>query len=289
MESICQKLSSKDVKKTVLIVISSLLYSLSMNTFVENGNLFPGGIAGITRLITQVGSMFSIEISFSTIYFILNAVVAIIFGRSLGRNFTLYSVIWFTLTSIFTSVLPIVHLTQDIILISIFGGILAGLGTSLALNQNASSGGLDFVAMYFSNKFGVSMWSYLFAFNCLVLFNAGYLFGWDKALYSIIYQFAYTQIVNMMHERYKHVSLFIITKDPEPIEKQIYAHTTHSLTKFWGEGGFAHQKECLIFTTITMDEYDALVKHIKEVEPKAFITVNSTEKIIGRFIQKPFD
>lgn len=289
MEKIKQTFLSKDLKKLLLIIISSLLYSISMNTFVENGNLFPGGIAGITRLIAQCGMMFNINLSFSVIYFVLNAIVAIIFGRSLGKNFTLYSVIWFTLTSLFTSILPIIHLTQDIMLIAIFGGILAGLGTSIALNQNASSGGLDFVAMYFANKYGVSMWSYLFAFNCFVLFIAGYLFGWDKALYSIIYQYSYTQIVNMMHERYKHVSLFIITQHPETVEKQIFTNTTHSLTKFWGEGGYAHQKECLIFTTITMDEYDCLVKHIKEVEPHAFITVNNTEKIVGRFIQRPFD
>lgn len=282
-------LQHRRTKKIILIFISCLLYSISMNTFVEYGNLFPGGIAGITRLITQIGDMYGIKLTFGTIYFALNAVVALGFGRFLGKKFTGYSVLWFTLTSILTSVLPSIQLTDDIILISIFGGIIAGFGTSIALNQNASSGGTDFIAMYFANKYGISTWSYLFGFNCLVLFIAGCLFGWDKALYSIVYQFTYTQVVNMMHERYKHVSLFIITQRPEVVEKEIYSNTTHSCTKFWGEGGFAHQEECLIFTTITMDEYTTLVRHIRMVEPKAFITVNNTEKIIGRFIQRPFD
>ena len=279
----------KTIYRALILIVSSLIYSISMNIFFEYGNLFPGGTAGISRLLYQLANMVNIPLTFSPVYFALNIIIAVLFAKPLGKHFTSYTVVWFTLTSIFTAVLPKIQLTDEIILITIFGGIVSGFATSLVLNINASTGGTDFIAMYFSIKKGVSTWSYIFGFNCLVLIVAGLIFGWDRALYSIVYQFVYTQVVNFMHERYKHVTLFIITQHPDDVAKEIYAYTTHSLTVFKGEGGFAKQTEYLVFTTITMDEYTPLIKHIKAVEPHAFITVNSTERIVGRFIQRPLD
>lgn len=279
----------KTILRIMILIISSLIYSACMNIFVEYGNLFPGGTSGISRLLYQLANMLGIPLTFSPVYFCLNIIIALLFAKPLGKHFTTYTVIWFTLTSIFTAILPKIQLTDEIILITIFGGIISGFATSLVLNINASTGGTDFIAMYFSIKKGISTWSYIFGFNCLVLILAGLLFGWDRALYSIIYQFVYTQVVNFMHDRYKHVTLFIITQHPDDVSKEIYAYTTHSLTIFKGEGGFAKQTEYLVFTTITMDEYTPLINHIKSVDPHAFITVNATERIVGRFIQRPLD
>ena len=139
----------KTIYRAVILIVSSLLYSVSMNIFVEYGNLFPGGTAGISRLLYQLANMVNVPLTFSPVYFALNIIIAVLFAKPLGKHFTSYTVVWFTLTSIFTAVLPKIQLTDEIILITIFGGILSGFATSLVLNINASTGGTDFIAMYF--------------------------------------------------------------------------------------------------------------------------------------------
>ena len=106
----------KTIYRAVILIVSSLLYSVSMNIFVEYGNLFPGGTAGISRLLYQLANMVNIPLTFSPIYFALNIIIAVLFAKPLGKHFTSYTVVWFTLTSIFTAVLPKIQLTDEIIL-----------------------------------------------------------------------------------------------------------------------------------------------------------------------------
>lgn len=89
-------------------------------------------------------------------------------------------------SGILTDIVPSFPMTQDILLISIFGGLINALAISLCLFANATSGGTDFIAIFLSEKYGIDSWNYIFAGNVVILGIAGALFGWDKALYSII-------------------------------------------------------------------------------------------------------
>lgn len=189
------------------------MFSISMNNFIKTGNLYPAGYAGISRLISQIlYSYFNIYISFSLIFMTLNVITTIFVFNNLGKKFAIYSIIWYTSSTFFTSVLPSSSITDDLLLISIFGGILNGIAISIALRNNASSGGTDFIAVYMSTKYNKPMFNSMMTLNVCILLIAGYLFGWDKALYSIIYQFTSTQVINSLHNRYKLTNLFIITE-----------------------------------------------------------------------------
>ena len=91
--------------------------------------------------------------------------------KYVGHRFTIFSIIQYVLVSIFTEVLPSFPLTHDMLLIAVFGGILGGIGISIALKQNASSGGTDFIAIYFANKFNISTWNYVMIANMGILLN----------------------------------------------------------------------------------------------------------------------
>ena len=144
-----------------------------------------------------------IEVSYSLVNILLNAIPAYIGFKIVGKKFTIYSCIMIVLTGIFVDILPVMNITEDILLITVFGGILQGSALGIALKGNASSGGTDFIAMGISQKTNQPAWNYVLAMNAIMLVVAGYLFGWDKALYSIIFQFCSTQIVNTVHTRYK--------------------------------------------------------------------------------------
>ncbi len=275
---------------TTIVVFSSFLYSLSMNAFVDAGNLFPGGFSGISLLISRGAKMyFNLDIPFSIPYFSLNILVTILVFKYVGKMFIAYSVLWYTSTSIFTTILPVFPLTSDTLLIAVFGGILSGLGMALALRNNASSGGLDFIAIYASSRFNVSTWNYVFIFNSGVLLIAGLMFGWTQALYSIIFQFCSTQIINEMHTRYKLKNLYIITTIPDEVCDAIFRTTRHGITKLWGEGAYSHEPKCFLFMTLNAYQVPEVVDSIRMVDPKAFINVATSERIFGNYYQKPLE
>jgi len=284
------KNTKKDIKTFIFIFLSALFYSLSIKMFIQAGGLFPGGFSGISVLSTRLLSKYaSIEIPFALIYISLNIIPTFLVYKYVGKRFTIFSVIQYLLVSLFTLVLPNITITGDIILISVFGGILGGFGTSLALGANASGGGTDFLAIYAANKLKRETWSTVMAGNVVILMVAGLFFGWDKALYSIIYQFVYSQVVSARHLRYKHVTLIIITEHPDPVMEKIYATLRHGITKLWGEGGYSHQPKSVLYMVVNEFEVEEVIEACTSVDPKVFISINKTEQVIGNYFQKPLE
>lgn len=284
------KFTKKDLKTLFMISLSALLYALSLKMFISAGGLYPGGFSGISVLTTRLLSKYAhIEVPFALFYVALNIVPTILVYKYVGKRFTLYSVIQYLLVSLFTLIIPNINLTADIILIAVFGGILSGFGSSLALSVNASSGGTDCLAIYAANKLKHETWFAVMAGNVVILTIAGLFFGWDKALYSIIYQFVYSQVIQSRHLRYKHVSLIIITERPDAMMDRIFATLRHGITKLWGEGGYSHTPKSVLYMVVNEFEVEDVIDACKEIDPHVFISVNKTERIVGNYFQKPLD
>ena len=284
------KITKKDVKTFFMVTFSALVYAIAMKAFVEAGNLYPGGFSGLSRLISQVlNQYFGITIGFGFIYCLLNALPTFLVFKYVGRRFTLFSIIQFVLVSFFVEVLPSFPLTQDLLLIAVFGGILGGAGISIALKQNASSGGTDFLAIYFGNKFNISTWNYVMAGNMCILLIAGYLYGWNTALYSIVYQFCSTQVVNTFHDRYKLTNLMIVTEHADVVCEAIFKTVRHGITVLDGKGAWSKLDKKMLYMTINAYQVQDVIHAIQEVDPKVFINISKTERIVGNYYQKPLD
>ncbi|MDI9517809.1 MAG: YitT family protein [Erysipelotrichaceae bacterium] len=282
--------TKKDIRIVILVLISSFMFSISMNNFIKTGNLYPAGYAGISRLISQIlYSYFNIYISFSLIFMTLNVITTIFVFNNLGKKFAIYSIIWYTSSTFFTSVLPSSSITDDLLLISIFGGILNGIAISIALRNNASSGGTDFIAVYMSTKYNKPMFNSMMTLNVCILLIAGYLFGWDKALYSIIYQFTSTQVINSLHNRYKLTNLFIITEKSKEVADAFYATCRHGITKINVEGKHSKRSKTLLFSTINSYQLEDVINAIKKADPSVFISISQSERVIGNYYQKPLE
>ncbi len=276
------------IKRIVLVLLASILLAVDLNTFVHAGNLFPGGFTGLSLLIQRIGLEFlNIKIPFSVLYLFFNLVPAYISFRYIGKRFTLYSCLMIVVSSFLTDLIPGFHVTDDILLSAIFGGLLNGLAISLCLLADATSGGTDFIAIFLSEKTGKDAWNLIFAGNCVVLVAAGILFGWDKALYSIIFQFASTQILNYLYRRYQKTTILIISDKPDDIYQIIKNKTNHDATLFKGIGCYENVERTMVYTVVAGDDVNLLISEIKRVEPTAFINVLQTKQILGKFFRKP--
>ena len=276
-----------ECKRVLFGVLAAVIMAANIKTFVNAGDLYPGGFNGITLLIQTIFErFFQIGIPFSVISLTLNAIPAIVSFRMIGAKFTTMSCIVIILISVLTDLIPAQPITYDPLLISIFGGLINGFSISLCLIGNTSSGGTDFIAIYFSEKKGIDVWNYILIGNAVVLFLAGILFGWDKALYSIIFQFTSTQVVQILHQKYKKHTLFIITNQPQKVYEEISKITNHSATQFSGTGCYQGESHTMIYSVVSRDEAKILIKKVKEADPQAFINVIKTDYINGRFYHK---
>jgi len=281
--------------KTILIylgmvVISSLIQSVATTSFSVPGGLYPSGIMGISRLLSDVLSDFlSINITYNVFYFVTNIILGIVVFKYIGKWFTILSVIQTTLVSFFSSFIPPIFNLNELILVALFGGVINGIGCGIALSNNASTGGMDFITIYFSNKYKKSVWNYIFALNCLIVCLAGLIYGWERACYSIIYQFASTTMVKKMHKRYTHQTLTIITKNPDEVSKAILEQVRHGITRFEGKGVYANSDETMLYTVINSFQTQQVINAALKGDPHCFINVQDTKEIKGNFFQKPLD
>ncbi|WP_418715144.1 YitT family protein [Blautia hydrogenotrophica] len=268
-------------------IIAAVIFAVNIKTFVRAGGLYPSGFNGVTLLVQQIGTQFfGIAIPFSLINLPLNAIPAFISFKYLGPKFTVSSCCVVVLTSLLTDFIPSQPITYDPLLISIFGGLINGLAASLCLIGNTSGGGTDFIAILVSEKRGRDIWNYILAGNAMLLTVAGLLFGWDAALYSIIFQFTCTQTIQILHQRYKKHTLFIVTRHPAKVYEEIKNFTHHSATQFTGKGCYSQDELTLLYSVVSREEAKLLIKKVKEVDPSAFINIIKTDYINGRFYHR---
>lgn len=278
----------KDGKRIIVICFASVLIAVNTKTFVRTGDLFPGGAMGLTILFQHISeSFFGVEIPYTVVNLLLNAFPIYIGFRFIGKKFTLYSCLMIVLSSILTDMIPSYVVTYDILLISIFGGILNGVAVSLCLLMNATSGGTDFIAIYLSDKKGVDSFNVILGVNMVILGVAGVLFGWDRALYSIIFQYASTQVLHMLYKKYQQATLFIVTNKAKQVCNAIYKVSQHGATIMQSEGSYEGQERSMVYSVVSSAESKKVVEFVKRVDPDAFINVVRTEQLQGKFYHKP--
>lgn len=278
------------VFRIFIVFFASILYAWNLRCFAKTAGLFPGGFSGVSLLLQKIGlTFFHIDIPYTFFNVVLNIFPIYIGFRFLGKKFTWYSILTIFLSSIFVDLLPAYVFTQDVLLISVFGGLLNGFAICLCLNVGTTTGGTDFISIYLSSQKGIDAWNYILLGNVIILAIAGALFGWSIALYSIIYQFCSTQVIQMLYKRYKKETLFIISDKSNEIYHAIRETTNHDATLFQGIGCYEEKEKTLIYSVINTEVKRQLIPMIRSIDPHAFINIVKTEELEGRFHNTPND
>lgn len=210
-----EKDHEKDKKRDLIsfgcVFCSSLIMAATTKTFVRPAHLLSGGFMGIALLVDMIADLFGKSIPTAFTLVALNVPVALICAKKISKRFVFFSLLQVFLTSFLLQIIPNYPLFDEQVLNVVFGGYIWGMSIVLALKAGASSGGTDFIALYFANKNGREIWMQVFAFNAMILCIFGVIFGFDKAGYSILFQFISTKTISTFHTRYKRVMLHIYT------------------------------------------------------------------------------
>lgn len=283
-----KKTIKSELLRWLILTFAAFLIAFNLKAFINNGDLVPGGFSGVTVLLQRVLLRFvGTEIPYTVIYIPLNLFSFYLGFRYIGKKFTLYSLYVIVLSSILTDIIPTIPVTYDVLLIALFGAIVNGSAMTLCLQAEACSGGTDFISIYMSEKRGIDAWNYIFAGNVVILVIAGILFGFDKALYSIIYQFTQTQLLNVLNKRYQKHTLWIVTSKPNEIYQLIHDMTNHGATLFKGRGFYENQEAEVVYSVIGSEDMPRIIKAVQEIDENAFVNVQKTDLVSGNFYSRP--
>ena len=279
-------LTRKNMVTVGCVIASSLLMAFVTNNFVQSAGLLAGGFMGIAILVHRIGTLAQLDIPISAVLTMINIPVALFCAKRISKRFVFFSVMQVLLTSLFIQILPELQIFDEEILNIVFGGFLNGAAIAIALRGNASTGGTDFIALYVANRTGREIWLQVFVFNCFLLFIFGYLFGFDKAGYSILFQFLSTRTIGNFHNRYKRVSLQIFTQKPKEVLDAYLAHFKHGITTIHAQGGYSHADTSLLIAIISSYELSEAVDVLRQADPAIIINVTKSEQFIGKFYQE---
>ena len=277
----------REAKAAVMVTVSAICMAFNINTFVNAVGLYPGGFNGIALLVQRVGDSFwHVSLAFSLVSYPLNILALMISFRDLGKRFIIYTCLSVGLCGLLTDIIPAFAVTSDVLLGSVFGGIINGVCISMAMLAGGSTGGLDILANVYGHRLNRDPWNITLAANCVILAAAGLLVGWDKALYSIIFPYASTQVIHLLYRKYQKATLFIISQQYEKIYQVIMEQTNHSATVLDGTGCYTNQEKKMIYSVVSGQEVKSLVRSIRRTDPAAFINIVKTTELDGRFIYK---
>jgi uncharacterized membrane-anchored protein YitT (DUF2179 family) len=214
---------------------------------------------------------------------LLNIPVAILGWLKVGKSFTIYSFLSVVLSSLFLTIIPIKQVSHDILLNAVFGGVILAIGVGITLKWGASTGGVDIIAMVLSRMKDKPVGPYMFVLNGIIIITAGFLYGWEKALYTLVTLYTSTRVIDAIHTRYAKLTALIITKNADDLKNAIQAKLVRGITLIPAKGAFSNEAREMLMIVITRYELFDLEQIIKEVDPNAFTNIIQTNNVYGFF------
>ncbi|MDQ0224187.1 YitT family protein [Metabacillus niabensis] len=273
-----------ELKKVIVVLIGALLNSIGLNLFLIPANVYASGFTGISQLLSSVLEQYTpFSISTGVLLLLLNIPVAILGWMKVGKSFTIYSFFSVAATTFFLGIVPLESLSEDILLNAVFGGVISAVGVGLTLKYGASTGGLDIIAMILSRMNDKPVGTYFFILNGIIIFTAGLLYGWEKALYTLVTLYVTTRVIDAIHTRHVKHTAMIVSKKGEELKKAIHSKLVRGITTIPAKGGFTNETKDMLIIVITRYELYDLERIIKDVDPHAFTNIIQTTGIFGFF------
>ena len=266
------------VLRMVIIVLSSILIAFAWNVFLLPHKILSSGVSGIAMIISLLT-----PINTGVINFALNLPLLLLGYMKLGKKFITNTILSVVVTSVALWLIPVEPISSDPIMSSLFGGVLAGIGTGFIFRSSGSTGGLDIIVFLLTRKKEFSLGTLTFTLNAVIVFVSGFLFDWDTALYTMLSIFATGKVIDMIHTKHLKVTLMIITSKGEEIRKSLISRLVRGITIVDGEGAYTREKRKVLFMIISRYQLVEVKRVIMENDPKAFVNIMETVEVMGYF------
>lgn len=279
--SITEKKSTSISLDLLTIIVGTAISASALNMMTIPAGLLSGGLTGISQFINHF-----FPLSVGVLYFTLNIPLMVMAYKYLGKKFSIYTILSIILLSTFLHLIPVQHLwTDNTLLAAIFGGMINGIGCGIVLRRGGSQGGLDILSRIIANHSNVSVGKANLIVNVMIVIASGFIFDSEIALYTVISMFASTKIYEVILNHVNRVSVLIITNKGEEVNKEINSGLHRGTTMWHANGGYTHDNKTVLLCVTVKGELSKLKQIVKNTDSKSFVSIISTQNVIGRFHQ----
>lgn len=265
----------------IMLTFGSVLAAFALETFLIPNTILDGGVTGISIIVSKLT-----DLPVSGLVLILNIPFIYIGYKSLGKEFLMsavYSMILFSLSlSVFQYIEPV---TEQMLLATVYGGILLGIGVGIVIRYGGCVDGTESVALVISKKTTFSVGQIVLIFNIVIFSVAGAIFGIDRAMYSLLTYFITSKVIDFVSDGLEQVkAALIVTDRGTDMAHEIYRRLGRTVTTIRGKGLISGDKE-VMYVVINRIEISELRSIADDMDEEAFITILDVSDIIGQNVK----
>jgi len=272
------------LKKFFLWLLGTFIVAVALELFLLPNKIIDGGVIGISMMMSYIT-----KYNLGILIFCINIPFILMAFKAIGKKFVINTFIATAMLALATNFMTHFHsLTEDLLLATVFGGILLGFGVGLILRSNASLDGTEMLSIMLAKKLKiVSVGELLMGMNLFIYTGAGFLFGWDRALYSVLTYYIASKVIDTVLEGLdKAKSVRIVSDFSKEIGDAIMKELDVSVTYMKATGGYSKQEKILTFCVVNKFDMPKLKEVIHEVDPRAFIVTEDVHEVEGVRIKK---
>lgn len=271
----------REIISFILITLGTAISSFALENFLIPNTILDGGITGISIIVNKLTN-----IPLGILIILINIPFIYIGYKNLGKQFLIKAIYSMTVYSIFISIFETLpKATNQIILATAYGGILLGIGCGLVIKFGGCLDGTESVSIVISKKTSLSVGQIILIFNLIIYAIVGIIFGFDRAMYSLLTYFITFKVIDFVSEGLEQgKAAMIVTENGHVISKEIYKRLGRTTTTIEGQGLLSGKKDVL-YCVITRLEVPELRRIANDVDDSAFITITDLSEIIGNHIK----
>ncbi|WP_046212928.1 YitT family protein [Paenibacillus wulumuqiensis] len=269
--------------KFIFITTGAVMMAVALEIFLIPNSVIDGGITGISIILSELSS-----IQLGIFIFIINVPFLIIGYKQIGKTFafsTLYGIAVMSLMTVYLHDVP--ALTDDKMLASMFGGVILGFGIGLVIRFGGSLDGTEIVAILLSKKFHMPVGQIVMLINVFIFAAAGFVFGWDSAMFSIFTYYIAAKVMDIVVEGLEESkSVTIISQEYEEISQAIMDRLGRNTTFMYAKGGYSKEDTQVIYCVVSRLELAKLRNIVHDIDETAFLAVEHVSEVIGGNFEK---
>ncbi|MBF0609486.1 MAG: YitT family protein [Magnetococcales bacterium] len=228
------------------------------------------------------------KIPIGAFIFVLNLPFLVVGYKHIGKTFAISMLFSVTCLSILVFFLhPVEEVTKDLLLVSVFGGIFLGAGVGLVIRHGGCLDGTEVVAIIIDKKTGFSVGEIMLFFNIFILSSAGFIFGWDRAMYSLLaYLIAFKVVDVTIEGLIESKAVLIVSDKPDAIADALMNRLGRGVTYFYGRGGYSSQEKDILYSIVSRLEVSKLKTIVSEIDDSAFVIFSDVREVMGGTVKK---
>lgn len=271
------------LKRYLLMLLGTFITAVGLELFLIPNNIIDGGVVGISIILTHLT-----HIPLGVYIFSLNLPFLFFGYKEIGKTFVLSSLFAIGCLSMWVSILHLTGpFTQNVLLASVFGGIIVGIGVGLVIRYGGSLDGTEIIAIVINERTLFSVGQIVMFFNIFILSSAGLVFGWENAMYSIIAYFIAFKLIDITIAGLDETkAAFIVTEKADEMAEVISARLGRGVTIMNGVGGYSKEEKKILYSVITRIEMSKLNSIIDEIDETAFVTISDVADVRGGTLKK---